>query len=342
MNNSRWNGLYDFLQGGNVPQLPFMPIFMRFCAKQAGVKYRNFILDVETHCQANIQIAERFQSCWVNVMSDPYCELEAYGARIEYPEDNLPLDKIILYPEIDRLKQLPRIDYDMAKRCRDRIEQIAYYRTSAADAFLITGWVEGPIAEYCDLRGMEGAFLDFYDNPALMKQSIRIILDNAREFIGRQIDAGADCIGIGDAAASQIGHDLYMEFVFDGECELVEYIHSRGALAKLHICGNTGGILRDMIATGADIIDIDHMVDNYPDQMQYLKPTQFFCGNIDPVSIIRNGSEEQIIQAVKNIIHVTGKKMIISGGCEIPPDTPPEHIDAMNHAIACCPLEKQN
>ena len=338
--NRHWNGLYDFLHGENVPQLPFMPIFMRFCAKQAGVKYGDFILDVETHCRANIQVAERFRSCWVNVMSDPYCELEAYGAHIEYPEDDLPLDKIILYPEISLLKNLPRINYDTAKRCRDRVEQIAFYRKSAAEAFLITGWVEGPIAEYCDLRGMENAFLDFYDDPALVKQSIRLILDNAKEFINRQIAAGADCIGIGDAAASQIGRELYMDFVFDGECELVEYIHSRGALAKLHICGNTGSILHDMIATGADIIDIDHMVDNFQEQIPYLKQNQFFCGNVDPVAIIRNGNEKQIIQAVENIIRSTEKKMIISGGCEIPPDTPPEHIDAMNHAIASNPIGK--
>ena len=38
-------------------------------------------------------------------------------------------------------------------------------------------------------------------------------------------------------------------------------MHEMGALARLHICGNTSRILADMVQSGADIIDVDWMVD---------------------------------------------------------------------------------
>ena len=79
-----------FLKGERQNGAPFMPILMRFCARYTGTPYRDFILDPEAHCRSNIACAKAFGSDWVNVMSDPYGELEAYGAHIDYPEDSLP------------------------------------------------------------------------------------------------------------------------------------------------------------------------------------------------------------------------------------------------------------
>jgi uroporphyrinogen decarboxylase len=36
---------------------------------------------------------------------------------------------------------------------------------------------------------------------------------------------------------------------------------SWGQIGRLHICGNTSRILADMLASGAEIIDLDWMVD---------------------------------------------------------------------------------
>jgi uroporphyrinogen decarboxylase len=325
--------ILNFINHKPVDQVPFMPIFMQFCARYGKVKYRDFILDIEQHCQANITTARAFDSVWVNVMSDPYGELEAYGAHIEYPEDSLPMDKIILFPELSDLDKLKVIDFTKNYRTNGRIEIIRRFKELVDNEFLITGWVEGPIAEYCDLRSMSNAFLDFFDAPDKVAKTIQIILENAKNFITLQVAAGAHCIGIGDAAASQVGRDLYLEYAFDGEKMLVDHIHSLGAVAKLHICGNTEAIIPDMIKTGADIIDIDHLVKDMSPYCPMLGEHQVFCGNLDPVSIIQNGDFNAIRSAFNQLPAQYKNRLVISGGCEITPDTPVQNLNFLRNLI---------
>ncbi len=307
-------------------RVPFMPIFMRYCAGFAGLRYRDFVLDPRAHCAANTALAGRVGSCWVNTMSDPYCELDAYGAEIEYVENDLPLNEVILCPEIGDLERLPEPRLPDNRRTAGRLEQIREYRRTCAGEYLITGWVEGPVAEYCDLRGIGNAFLDFYDFPDRMHAALENITATAERFIDAQLDAGADCIGIGDAACSQIGAELYRDFAWPGEKRLVDRIHARGALAKLHICGNTTAIIPLMIATGADIIDIDHGVRDMSPFVRLLAPHQFFCGNLDPVTVLQNGSRTDIAAAVRTVLAQAPGRLILSGGCEITPDTPLENL----------------
>ncbi len=313
--------IHSFLSGSST-EIPFMPILMRYCAKFTGTKYRDFILDPQAHCRSNIACAEAFSSDWVNVMSDPYGELEAYGAHIEYPEDSLPMDEVLLIPEIEMLAQLKVIDFEANRRTRGRLDELAIFRRELGGSTVICGWVEGVLAEYADLRSLGNTCLDLYDHPDEVAAASGIIFENARNFITLQVQAGANCIGIGDAVCSQLGPELYEEFGFAYEKKLVEHIHGLGALAKLHICGNTASILPRMIATGADIIDVDHLVKDMTPFAGLLGPGQALCGNVDPVSVVQNGTPESIREAALRALSQVPGKLILSAGCEITPDTP--------------------
>ncbi|MDD3953484.1 MAG: uroporphyrinogen decarboxylase family protein [Lentisphaeria bacterium] len=321
--------ILDFLNGTRPDTLPFMPIFMRFAARFSKVPYRDFCLDTEAHCLANRKTAEAFSSDWVNVMSDPYAESEVFGAKIHYPEDGLPQESGHALVELDAFPDRSPAEFLASARIAARIEQIAFFRRNNPGNLLICGWVEGPLAEYCDLRGMSDAFLDLYDQPENVHAIIDKTMNLALLFVEKQIQAGAHCIGIGDAACSQCGLEFYREFAFQWEKKLVEQIHQLGAIAKLHICGNTTAILPDMIATGADIVDIDHLVTDMTPFVPLLAPHQKLCGNLDPVGIIQNMQAEQIKAAAAKALTQAPGKLILSGGCEITPDTPPENILAL-------------
>jgi uroporphyrinogen decarboxylase len=147
-------------------------------------------------------------------------------------------------------------------------------------------------------------------------------------FITAQVQAGADCIGIGDAVCSLISPELYREFVFPREKALIDHAHEMNARVKLHICGNTTAILPDMIRTGADIVDIDHLVASMGDFIPLLSEKQVVSGNSDPVSVIRDGTREKIEGSVRRCYQATKGRGIVSAGCEIPPDTSVENMKA--------------
>ena len=87
-----------------------------------------------------------------------------------------------------------------------------------------------------------------------------------------------------------------------------------------------------MIESGADIIDLDWMVDINEAESIYNKNI-VFCGNMDPVSLFLNGSENDLYTSTKKTLSNSNSRIISAGGCEIPMGTPNENIHAQNRAL---------
>lgn len=321
-----------FLRGEPVDRPPFHPILMRWAARQAGVKYRDFCLRHEAKNRAMLRGAELLDADWVTVMSDAYAEASAFGLQVEYPEDNLPLECGGHLASAQAGAALKPYAVDEHPRLLNRIHEIAGFRRLAGDRYFIVGWVEGPMAEYSDIRGLGDASMDLYDEPEAVGRAMDVIVEASLPFITRQVEAGAHAIGIGDAFASQIGPDLYRAFVFPREKVMIDHIHGLGAVAKLHICGNTAPILPDMIKTGADILDVDHLAPSMAPFVSQLGPRQVFSGKVDPVSVVQNGTPGQVRAAVRDSLRQGGGRCIVSAGCEIPPDAPLDNVRAMREA----------
>ncbi len=323
-----------FLRGETVDRTPFHPIVMRFAARHAGVPYRAFCLDPEAHVEAMARTAESFAMDWVNVMSDPYAEAEAFGMRVEYPEDGLPHEVGVLAPEASAIDAI-RVPTDLSHpRLAGRIQQVEGFARRFGDRQFVVGWVEGPFAVYSLWRGLTEACLDLYDSPAAVHRGVQVAVEFAKRFADAQVRAGAHAIGMGDAACSQIGPEQYRQFFLEGEREIVAHIHSLGALAKLHICGNTSKLLPDMIGTGADIVDVDHLAGSMAPFAPLLGPGQVLCGSSDPVRVVRNGTPESVRASVLACRKEAGGRVIVSAGCEIPPDTDPANVHAMARAAS--------
>lgn len=316
----------DFINGLTVDRPPFHPILMRFAAKYTGVKYKDFCLNFKYKCETNIKCATDFSYDWVNVMSDPYAEASAYGTKLFYPENNLPQVTEYLIKEISNIDNLSVIKVKDHIRLKARVDEIREFNRLVGKTQFICGWVEGPLAAYCDIRDLSAACMDMYEHPEKVKLALNIMTESAVGFITAQVKAGAHCIGIGDAVCSLISPELYQEFIFPLEKALIDHTHSLNARVKLHICGNTTAILPDMIKTGADIVDIDHLVSSMSNFIDLFSSKQVPSGNSDPVSIIRDGTKETILESVIQCYKATNGRGIVSAGCEIPPDTSIENF----------------
>jgi len=266
-----------FIKRERIDRYPFHPIIMRWAAKYANVKYREFCTDPSAKCYAMIKCARDFDLDWVTVMSDPWAEASAFGIRIEYPENGMPVDLGGHLPDAKSSSLLHPYNPLENMRCLNRLKEISEFKSKVGNELFIVGWVEGPVAEYVDLRGASNASVDLLLEQEAVEKTMDIIIESAIEFITLQIEAGANCIGIGDAFCSQIGPDLYKTYAFNRQRELVDHIHKKGAIAKLHICGDTTSILPLMIATGADIVDVDHLVNSMSDFADMLCSGHVFC-----------------------------------------------------------------
>ncbi len=315
------NRTIDFIEGRKADKVPFHPIMMRFAAAYAGVRYKDFCLSARHKCSANILCATDFQSDWVNTMSDAYAEAEAFGTVLSYPEDDLPRVQQYAIKDINDIDRLTVRKTSDHARMKERVSELEEYRQPASGGFFIAGWVEGPLAEYCDIRDINLALTDLYEYPQMVHKALDVITESAVSFITAQVKAGAHCIGIGNSVCSLISPDLYREFCFSREKALVDHIHDCGAYAKIHICGNISAILNDVIRTGTDIIDIDHRTGSVAEALTLLSGKQVFSGKSDPVSVIQDGDEIMIRESTLAFFEEAGRRAIISAGCEITPGT---------------------
>ncbi len=319
------------LKGEPVDRLPFMPITMMFASDQIGRKYLDYVKDHRVLVEGQLATAEAFGIDYVSCISDPTREACDCGSGVVFFDDQPPgIDEenvLISTPEVLLGLEIP--DPTAEGRMLDRLRAAQLFRESVGGDKLIEGWVEGPLAEAADLRGINQIMLDLIDDPGFVHDLLQFTVDMALEFARHQIEAGVDLIGIGDAAASLIGPDLYREFVWPQEKKLVDGIHAMGGLVRLHICGDTSQILDQMGSLGCDIVDLDYM-SSLGDGRAQMGVGQTLLGNIDPVAdLMQEGDPEKVYRSVEACHRAAGRQFIVGAGCEVPRGTPVENLRAM-------------
>ena len=320
------------LKGEPVDKIPNLNILMWFAARYAGVNFGDFIQHPEVMVAANIKCIQDFGIDVVTVMSDPYCEAEDFGCTIEYPLDGLPICKAYAVQDYSDIQKLKIRKASEGRRMSNRIEAIRLYREKLGNSVPVIGWVEGPLAEFADLYGINNAMTDLIMEPEWAGEVMDICTEQAISFALEQLDAGADIIGIGDAAASIIGPDMYREMVVERERKIVEAIRGAGGISKLHICGNITPLLDEITSLKVDILDIDWMVD-FKRANELFSGISCINGNIDPTEQILRGTPASIAAEVKKLVDECDDHIMISAGCEIPRDTPHANLKAVDDAL---------
>lgn len=323
--------VYARLQGKPVDRLPNLCILMGYPAKELGISYRQYVTDYRLLVEADLRCCETYGIDLLCAISDPARESEGFGADVVLPENGVPYVRTPLIAELSDIGRLKTVAPETVPRMNDRLEACRLFKERAAGQYPVCGWVEGALAEACDLRSINTVMFDLLDEPEAMTELFEICTEQAIRFALAQVEAGADMIGIGDAACSLVGPSLYREFGLPYEQRIIQAIHNAGAKAKLHICGNISALLPDINRTGADIVDCDWMVP-YKTAVEAL-PACSVSGNMDPVSILLEGTPDTVRNAVKACINDAGTRGVIAAGCEVPVATPPENLRAVADAI---------
>ena len=319
--NSR-ERIFTLFKGGQVDHLPLMPITMQFASDSIGKKYHEYATDHRILVEGQLKVAENFDFDHVSVISDPTREAADCGASIIYSEDSPPAidNHNALLADKTKLASLKIPDVLSGGRMQDRVEGVALLKDRIGDDKIIEGWIEGPCAEGADLRGINTIMMDFYDDPGFIRDLFEFVNEMELNFAKFQIEAGVDVMGMGDAAASLVGPELYEEFVWPYEKRLIDGVHKLGAAVRLHICGNTRDILEGIGSLGCEIVDLDYLV-AVSDAREQMGQAQIICGNIDPVSVLQDSTPQKIHQAVGQCHKEAGGNFIVGAGCEVTRDT---------------------
>lgn len=322
------------VRGEPVDHLPAQPVLMMFAAKHAGVRYIDYTRDGRTMAEAQLKLWHDFGVDCLLTCSDPAREVIdiAGDGSIDWFDDQGPAineERAALLDKA-RLRSLRVPDPRGGGRMHDRIKAIEIMRREAGPGMSIVGWVEGPLALAAELRGLNAIMIDFVEDPAFVKDLLDFTAEVAIRYAPAQVEAGADTIGMSDAAACMIGPEKYAEFLFPAQRRVLESIRQRSpdVLTRLHMCGRTDPLIARMRELPVDIYELDFPV-HLPDGRRDLGPDRVICGNVSTITDLLEGSPETVYAATRRCHSVCGHYHITGAGCEVSPLTPPENLRAM-------------
>ena len=315
-----------------VDFVPRLPILMQFAAEYIGSNYGAFAADYRVLVEANARCAEDFGMDQVSAISDPYRETQGFGAQIQFVRDGVPKCQEPPLAQTKDLTALLSPNPLTSARMLDRINAVRAYHARFGGRASILGWIEGPAAEAADLRGVANFFVDLLDDRPFAGELMDRCVDVGLEFAKAQIEAGAETIGIGDAAASQVSPRVYRQLIWPREQRLIAGIKALGAYVRLHICGNITHLLPDIAKLPIDLLDIDHLVEMAAAR-QIIGPNIALAGNIDPVNGVLHGTPDTIRRTMQAIYQTVGNPYMVTAGCEIPSGTPVANLRALCEPI---------
>jgi len=318
-------------EGKITDKVLFRPILMYFAANFIGKTYGEFASDYKVLAEANLRCMDEFGLDMVGLISDPYRETSAFGAKIQYVPDGVPRCLNYVVQSMEDVKNLKNPDVYKEERTRDRIKAGEILSKKTQGKIPIIGWIEGPLAEASDLAGVENMMMQLMIDPDFANRLMDKCMKTAKDFAKAQIEAGCEIIGMGDAVCSQIDTETYNLFVKDRHKELISYIQELGGKIKLHICGDTTHLLPSYKDLKLDILDLDWHVD-IENARKILGDEVIFAGNINPV-LVQDKSRDEVFMMSKELVEkYKNERFILSAGCEITVLTPHENLSAMSEA----------
>ena len=168
------------------------------------------------------------------------------------------------------------------------------------------------------------------DYPPFVRDLLDFTAEVALRYAPVQIAAGADTIGMSDAAASMMGPALYAEFLWPAQYRVLSTIRARfpHVILRLHMCGQTDPLIALMRQLPVDIFELDFPV-NLAAARAVLGPDKVILGNVSTVTTLLDGTPEEVYEACRRCHQIAGRFHIVGGGCEVSPRTPPENLRAM-------------
>ena len=168
---------------------------------------------------------------------------------------------------------------------------------------------------------------------------VHTVLDKVTTFIINYIKAykavGANGVVMAEPLAGLLSPALAEEFSSNYVKKIVDAVQDDEFIVVYHNCGNcTIQMIDSIIATGAPVFHFGNAI-AMDEMMAKIPEDRIAMGNVDPAGQFRNGTPESVKESTKAIMEkcCKYKNFVISSGCDIPPMSSWDNINAFFEAV---------
>lgn len=332
------NGLQRIMaamRGEQHDRVPVMLHNFMMAAREAGLTQAQYRSDPKNISAAFIQAVEKYGYDGILVDIDTATLAGAVGVPVDYPEDEPARCERARLDDLAAVSDLPTPNVGGDEHIQIWLEAVRLLKQHFGDEVCIRGNCDqAPFSLASMIRTPQAWMMDLLDehNRENVFQLLEYCTAATSQFLWLMSETGAHMVSNGDSPAGpeMISPAMYREFALPFEQKIIEQAHAAGLPHILHICGNTRPILKDIVETGADGVELDYKTDMHAAH-DILKDKMCFVGNIDPSGVLALGSVADVERETAQLLDVFSDtpRLILNAGCAIPPNTPPENIEAM-------------
>lgn len=298
-----------------------------------GITVRELISDSDSQAAGMKKIADTVDAGAAVSLMDLSVEAECFGATIRVSDDEVPTVIGRLVNDEDEAKAL-KVPMVGAARSGLYVESIRKAAALINDRPVFAGMI-GPFSLAARLLDVTEIMMDCYDDPDM----VHVVLEKCTTFLIEYAkayrDAGANGIMMAEPVAGLLSPTLEEEFSSPYVKQIVDAVQTDDFIVIYHNCGdNTPKMVGSILSTGAAAYHFGNSI-NMKTMMEKFPSDVIVMGNVDPAGEIRMGDPESVRNATLSVLEACSvhPNFVISSGCDIPPLSPWENINAFFSAV---------
>ena len=310
-----------------------MPVLSFPAIQLMDITVKDLISSSDVQARGMVEIAKRVKASGSVSLMDLSLEAECFGSEIVVSDDEVPTVKgsiVATQEDADALK-IPKVGDCRTGIYVDAVRKAALEITDRP----VFGGVIGPFSLAGRLMDVTEAMIYCYTDPDM----VHTVLEKCTEFLIEYMlaykEAGANGIMMAEPLAGLLSPELAEQFSCKYVKRIIDAIEDENFIVVYHNCGNnTIQMIDEILATGARVLHFGNAID-MAEMMQHIPADIIAMGNVSPADEFRNGTPESTRKATLELMEqCTGyPNFVPSSGCDIPPVSPWENIDAFFAAV---------
>lgn len=310
----------------SIPILSFPGIHYMQETVEALVK------DAQKQASCMEAIAKHFDTGAAVSLMDLSVEAEAFGCPVTYSEAEVPTvhGALITCEEQAQALEVPSALVGRPAEC---VRGIAEAVIRIEDRPVLAGMI-GPFSLAGRILDMTEIMILCYEEPEMVETILKKVTQFLIEYARAFKEAGANGIMMAEPAAGLLSPGLMEEFSNPYVNQIRDAVEDESFLVIYHNCGNVVPLLKNVAAIGARAYSFGNAID-LEEALKVLPLDCMVLGNIDPAGTIRQGTPESIKAETKELLERCSgyPNFVVASGCDIPPETSLENIQAFFDAV---------
>ena len=310
-----------------------LPVLSFPAIQLMGITVRDLISDSDRQAEGMAKVAARVKSAASVSLMDLSVEAECFGSTIRFSDEEVPTvtGSIVKTEEDVEKLTVPPVG---AGRTGIYIRAMEKAVGKIQDRPVLGGTI-GPFSLTGRLMDVTEVMYACYDEPEVVHKVLKKVTGFLTEYALAYKAAGANGVVMAEPLAGVLSPELAEEFSCNYVKKVIDAVQSDDFIVVYHNCGNaTPSMTDELAAMGASAYHFGNAV-QMEEILKKMPSTVPCLGNVDPAGQFRNGTPESIRKATLELLEKCSKypNFVISSGCDVPPASKWENIDAFFAAV---------